>query len=147
MSLNPFVSAVIAFIYALKGRLHFPKERIGDTVVMDDGVRFTIFRQVIVDPEKSRSRSPGATFIVRFHVAGMKPEQNKKFSWIPMFFILGLPGFRSKLWTLDESTGDFQGIYEWDTVKDAENYAGSFAMRFMTGRSTPGSVSYRIIPK
>ena len=39
------------------------------------------------------------------------------------------------------------GIYEWDTVQEAENYASSFAMKFMTMRSVSGSVSCEIIPK
>ncbi len=59
---------------------------------------------------------------------------------------MGFPGFRTKLWTLDEGTGDFQGIYEWDTVEAAGNYAHSVALAFMAGRSTPGSVSYRVLP-
>jgi hypothetical protein len=57
-----------------------------------------------------------------------------------------LPGFRTKLWTVDENNGDFQGIYEWETLQDAENYAHSFAMQFMTNRSLPGSVSFQIKP-
>jgi hypothetical protein len=48
---------------------------------------------------------------------------------------------------LNAENGDFQGIYGFETVKDAEAYAGSFAVRFMTKRSVPGSISYRIVPK
>ena len=48
---------------------------------------------------------------------------------------------------LNEASGDFQGVYEWDTVEDAKNYASSFAMKFMTIRSVPGSVSHEIVPK
>ena len=51
------------------------------------------------------------------------------------------------MWILDEASGDFQGIYEWDTAQDAENYAHSFAVRFMTMRSVPGSVSCEIAPQ
>lgn len=63
-----------------------------------------------------------------------------------MPFCMGFPGFRTKLWMMDEKTGDSQGIYEWDTAEDAENYAHSTALAFMTNRSLPGSVSYRIFP-
>ena len=48
---------------------------------------------------------------------------------------------------LNEANGDFQGIYEWDSVEHAKNYANSFAMKFMTMRSVRGSVSYVILPK
>ena len=60
---------------------------------------------------------------------------------------LGLPGFRSKLWLLDETTGDFGGIYEWDTVEDAANYEVSYAMRFSKWRSVPGSFSTDVFPR
>ena len=47
----------------------------------------------------------------------------------------------------DPETGENQGVYEWETVDHAESYARSFALRFMTRRSIPGSVSYRILPQ
>ena len=144
---NPFLSFLNTLVYALRGRLHFPKGRIGEVLTMEDGQEFVIFRQVIVDPGEDQPEKPGATFRVRFHVAHMSPKQNKFFSLLPIPFFVGLPGFRSKLWTLNGTTSDFQGIYEWDTVQDAENYAKSFAMKFMTMRSVRGSVSYEIIPK
>jgi hypothetical protein len=87
-----------------------------------------------------------AVFKVRFHLTNMPPKRNIKFSLVPMLIILGLPGFRAKLWMLNEVNGDFQGIYEWDTLQDAENYANSFALKFMISRSVPGSVSHEIIP-
>lgn len=114
---------------------------------MEDGQEFVIFRQVLVEPSQDQPEKPGAILRVRFHVANMSPKQNKLFSLLPMPFFIGLPGFRSKLWMLNETTGDFQGVYEWDTVQDAENYASSFAMKFMRIRPVPGSVSYKIIPK
>jgi len=51
------------------------------------------------------------------------------------------------IWMLNEASGDFQGIYEWDSVEHAKNYANSFAMKFMTMRFARGSVSYVILPK
>jgi hypothetical protein len=131
---------------AAMGRVHFPKGRVGETITMDDGRRFEIFRQAIVDAKDVKNTAPGARFIVRFRLANMSMEINKPFSLIPMPFCIGVPGFRNKLWTLDRESGDFQGIYEFDTVEDADNYAHSFAVTFMTGRSMPGSVSYKILP-
>ncbi len=131
---------------AAMGRIHFPRGRIGETVTMDDGRRFEIFRQAIVDRRDGKRMRPGARFIVRFRLANMSPAMNKPFSLIPMPFCIGVPGFRNKLWMLDPGSGDFQGVYEFETVRDAENYAGSLAITFMTRRSVPGSISYRILP-
>ena len=147
MCLNPFHSFLKTIVYALGGRIHFPKDCIGEALAMEEGQEFVNFRQVIVDPNQDQPAKPGATFRVRFHVAHMSAKQNKLFLLLPIPLFVGLPGFRSKLWMLNETNGDFQGVYEWDTVQDAEKYAVSFAMKFMTMRSVPGSVSYEIIPK
>jgi len=147
MRLNPLLSLLRTLGYVLRGRLHFPRNRIGEVITMEDGQEFVIFRQAIVDSIRHQPEKPAATFEVRFHVAHMSPKQNKLFSLLPIPFFVGLPGFRSKLWMLNEASGNCQGIYEWDTIEDAKNYASSFAMKFMTVRSAPGSVSYEIIPK
>jgi len=44
MCFNPFLSLVITIAYALRGRLHFPKNRIGEVLTMEDGQGFIIFR-------------------------------------------------------------------------------------------------------
>ena len=146
MGLNPFVALLKTHTYLLRGLLHFPRDRIGQVLTMEDGREFAIFRQVVVDTSPDRPEEPGAIFRVRFRVAHMSPRQNRLFSLLPIPFFVGLPRFRSKLWMLNESTSDFQGIYEWGTAQDAENYAASFAMKFMAKRSVPGSLSYEIIP-
>ena len=94
-----------------------------------------------MDPSQDQPQNAGATFRVRFQVAHMSAKQNKLFSLLPIPFFIGLPGFRSKLWTLNEASGVSQGIYQWDTVQDATNYAHSFAMKFMAMRPVPGSIS------
>ena len=142
--MNPIFSFLKANLYLLTGRLHFPRHRIGETIKLE-GEEWIIFRQAILDSRANPPNKPGAIFRPRFHVAGMSLQQNIRFSILPIPFIVGLPGFRSKLWLYNTSNGDFQGLYEWDTVRDAENYAHSFAMEFMTRRSVPGSVSAQII--
>ncbi|HML23315.1 MAG TPA: hypothetical protein PKD09_16795 [Aggregatilinea sp.] len=124
--------------------LRFPRGRIGQGLVMEDGRSFTIFREIRA--VLFEHPAEGATFRVRFRVAGMSPAQNKRFSLLPIPFFAGLPGFRAKLWALDEASGEFQGLYWWATVEDAERYAHSFAMRFMTRRAVPGSVAAVVYP-
>ncbi|MEZ4518151.1 MAG: hypothetical protein R3C44_15465 [Chloroflexota bacterium] len=143
MNPNQFSSFLRANWNLLNGRYHFPKERIGEHMEVD-GQDFTIFRQMFVDAEDTAD--PEVVFKVRFHVENMSPDINKIFSLFTIPFFSGLPGFRSKLWLLDETTGDNMGIYEWATAEDAEFYSRSFAMHFMTGRSTPGSAQFEIVP-
>ncbi len=143
--LHPLKSSLRTVRFLIQGRLHFPKERIGEQILLD-GEPWIIFRQAILDPWPNQPQKPGAIFRPRFHVRGMSLHQNILFSWLPIPFYVGLPGFRSKLWMYNQATGDFAGYYEWDTVEDAQNYSQSFAAKFMMNRSVPGSVSFRVIP-
>jgi hypothetical protein len=148
VTFNPLISFFKTIYYLLWGRVHFPQNRIGELFVAEDGRNFTIFRQAIVDhPASQDGRKPGAVFKVRFCIKSMTPRQNEIFSLMPIPFIIGLPGFRSKLWMSDKKTGMCQGVYEWDSIESAESYANSFAMRFMSARAEPGSVGYRISPQ
>jgi hypothetical protein len=146
MRFSPLASFFKALYYLLTGRLRFPREHSGYEFVDTRGQHFTVFREVIIKPSSDQPTKPGAVFIPHFHVSGMSVRQNIRFSLIPIPFIIGLPGFRSKRWMVDETTGDFSGYYEWDTVEDAERYANSFAMRFMTNRSIPESVWRDVYP-
>lgn len=146
MGMNPLRSLVVALGYLLSGHIHFAKEHVGRELTLHDGQRVRAFRQIVVRPGPGQPSVAGATFVVRFHVAGMSLRQNIRFSWLPIPFFIGLRGFRSKIWAYSPENGDFLGIYEWQTIQDAENYACSFALWFMMRRSVPGSVSYTILP-
>ena len=126
----------------LFGRVHFPKNRLGEIVHEDE--EFKIFRQVNLDPTDDQPESPGAIFKVCFHFARFSADTNRVLSLIPIPFIVTQPGFRSKTWLLGQETGIFQGFYEWDTVKDAENYWTSFPMELMKKRAVPSSLTYSI---
>lgn len=70
-----------------------------------------------------------------------------RLSYLTLFGFLGMPGFRSKLWLFNPETGEFGGIYEWDTVEDADNYDKSYAMRFSKWRSIPGKFWTDVFPQ
>lgn len=146
MSLNPFTSAWKSLGYLLTGRLRFDRSRVGQQFIDQRGQRFVVFRYAVLHPQAGQAARPGAVFIPHFHVAHMPPWVNRWFSLLPMIFFLGLPGFRSKCWLVDPLNGDFSGYYEWETLEDAQNYARSFAMRFMSARSEPASVWWNIYP-
>jgi hypothetical protein len=105
MKLNPLLAFLKTHLYLVSGRLHFPQERVGEMLTMEDGQTFVIFRQVVLKPGRDQKVEPGAVFRVRFHVANMSAKQNKLFSLLPIPLFIGLPGFRSKLWLLNEANG------------------------------------------
>ena len=139
---GPFSSIVRAIYLLLQGRIHFPKDRLGQ--IVDEGEGFEIFRHMTLDPDQDQPEKPGAIFKVRFQFASMSPKMNIKTSLIPIPFIVAQPGFRSKMWALGRERGEFQGIYEWDTIASAENYWTSFPMKLMKRRAVPDSLSYEI---
>ena len=132
-----------ATAYRLRGRIHFPQDCVGD-VVADRDEDFVIFRKMVRDPKEGQPIHPGAEFIVRFQFAALSPNANKRLSLIPAPFIAAQPGFRSKTWMLGNATGMFQGVYEWDTVADAEAYWTSFPLRVMRRRAVPSTVEYEV---
>ncbi|MBW1849359.1 MAG: hypothetical protein JRJ27_20045 [Deltaproteobacteria bacterium] len=129
----------------VSGRVHFPKEYVDKTLVMENGQKFTIFRTLTVN-----SKTPGTTgfavFKVRFKFSGLKPEDNKRLSMIPVPFLVGMKGFRAKYWMINEDTGYFQGVYQWTSKEIAENYPDSFIFQLMTKRAASGTVSYEVLP-
>jgi hypothetical protein len=129
----------------MRGRVRFLKDCIGD-ISPGQHEDFVVFRKMILDPPNDQSDSRGALFTVRFHFAHLSPGINKRLSLIPAPFIAAQPGFRSKTWMLGQNTGMFQGVYEWQTVADAEAYWTSFPMRLMKRRAVPESLWHEITP-
>ena len=121
----------------LSGRAKFPKARVGETLIREDGKSFTVFRHVEMKTKAGQPALPGGVFRVWFSTK-TAVSSTIRLSYMTLFGFLGLPGFRSKLWLLNEETGEFGGIYEWDTEEDAHNYDHSYAMKFSKWRSLPG---------
>jgi hypothetical protein len=130
----------------LRGRVHFVKERIGD-IEHEEDEDFEVFRKVVVDSMEDQPKTPEAVFRVRFCFARFSAKANRILSLIPIPFIVAQPGFRSKIWLLGRKTGAFQGVYEWDSVEDAEKYWTSFPMNLMKRRAVPETLTYEITNK
>jgi hypothetical protein len=113
---------------------------------MDNGDTFTIFRQATMKAARNGSAGLGAVFRIRFRFKRGSPRLNRRLSLIPTPFIVGFPGFRTKIWTIEEGSGTFQGIYEWDCAQSAADYAESLAIRMMKMRAVPDSLDQEIIP-
>lgn len=142
---TPWTSFINFVTAEYQGRVELPRKRVGSYIILDDG-EWLVLREMVIRPFENMPVAE-AIFRPRFHVKGMSPKVNEWFSWLPIPFFAGLPGFRRKLWLLDPASGDFSGYYEWQTLENTETYAQSFAMRFMTNRSVPGSVSARVISR
>lgn len=143
MKTNPIIGFLRTIMLFLTGKVNFIKSSVGKEITMDDGMKFKVFRHVIIGSDKNLSNTR-AVFRIRFIPKNMTVEENMRFSKIPMLIFMGFHGFRSKYWMVNEETGTCLGVYEWDTLQDAERYSKSIALRFITRRSVEGSVSYEI---
>ena len=127
----------------LRGRVHFVKDCIGGLEHGEDE-DFEVFRKVILEPSKNQPEKPGAIFIVLFSFARFAAKTNCFLSLIPIPFIVAQPGFRSKTWMIGQQTGAFQGLYEWDSIEDAEKCWTSFPMKLMKRRAVPETLNHKI---
>lgn len=139
----PPVQLARATRFRLRGRVHFPRDVIGDVVEAPDDA-YVVFRKLVLDPSNGQPERPGAIFTVRFRFARFSARVNRRLSAIPAPFIAAQPGFRSKTWMLGRDSGWFKGVYEWESIEDAETYWSSFPMRMMKRRAIPGSVEYTV---
>ena len=128
----------------VSGRIISPTNLVGSNIVMEDSTKFTVLRRIQVEGKNANS-DEYAVFIVRFKFKNLKFETNKRLSIIPAPFLINMKGFREKIWTFNEDTDFFQGIYQWESKEIAEKYPKSFVFNLMTKRAAPGTVSYEII--
>lgn len=140
---NPFRLLLRALRLWFGRRVHF-RRALSDCQLVDGGEKFVAFRKVLVTPEDQRGSQRGAIFRVRFRFKNLSSKANRRLSLIPIPFILAQPGFRSKTWLLGEQTGDFIGLYEFDSVADADAYWDSLPLRLMRRRAAPDSLSYEV---
>jgi hypothetical protein len=143
MNMNPFLSLLKTIFLFANLHVTFVKEDRNKQIVMEDGQTFRVFRHVKI--QDRRLAEPTAVFVVRFCPRNMTVAQNIRFSVFPMLILLGFCGFREKYWCVNDENGLCQGVYAWQTIEDAENYSKSIAMKFMSGRSDPESVNFKII--
>ena len=129
----------------LSGRVHFPEDYVGKVIELKDGQNYRIFRRLQIDG-KSENHNDKTIFKVKFRFRNLSPGVNKRFSIIPAPFLIGMKGFREKVWTINEKTNEFQGIYQWSSKEAAERYPETFIFKLMTKRATHGTVSYEIMP-
>ena len=112
---------------------------------MEDGRRFRVFRHLALRGPGAGAEDSSAVFVVRFRFARLPERLNRLLSLIPVPLIGGYPGFRHKVWMVDEESGYWQGVYEWKSAAAVEAYRGSFVLRLMNRRAEPESISYAVL--
>jgi hypothetical protein len=141
------VPAAIADL--LTGRTHCYAEHLGRPLQMSDGRTYVPFRNTRKAAAAWSTDHPPVILQPRFHLEVLRPGRRRLHALFRVVcivttpFFVGLPGFRSKLWMVDPSTGDFAGLYEWDDAATARAYAEGLA-KVLRLLSTPGSVSYEL---
>jgi len=130
----PPVCVVVSLLRLLSGLVHYPKDRVGETLTMENGEKHTMFREMKVTSSRSVPADCMTVLKVRFKFA--------RFSLIPIPVIIGMPGFRQKTWTFCEESGYSLGIYQFESMEQAEQYRNSIIMRVLGKRSVPGSTTH-----
>ena len=138
---SPPICALVAIGGFIIGRIRFSRTLTGQRIETDDGV-FTVFRHM------TRRGPPAPTetlFVVRFRFARFSQRTNRWLSLIPVLAIAGYPGFRDKLWLVNEETGHWEGLYRWESADAVEAYRRSLVLGVMNRRAQPGTVEERVI--
>ncbi|MFC1657134.1 hypothetical protein ACFL2P_00995 [Candidatus Moduliflexota bacterium] len=140
---NPLRLILRALGLWIHGRVHF-RGGLENIRLEDHGETFAAFRKVDVDPAAEQPARPGTTFQVRFRFKNLSDTANSRLSLIPIPLIVAQPGFRSKTWFLGQQSGDFIGLYEFETVEEAEAYWDSLPLRMMKRRAASGSLKHTL---
>jgi hypothetical protein len=130
----------ISVLKLLLGRLRFPKPYLGETVKMEDGQEFTVFRHISAAPFPKEGEGM-SVFIVNFKFARLSHRGNRIASIIPMLLIAGFPGFQAKMYGVNKKNGYWQGMYQWKSRESLEEYKKSFVFKTMNRRAIQGSIN------
>ena len=131
----PPVCLIISIIRLLTGRLRISKKYIDNSIRMENGKIFVIFRHITIHP--LARDNDGCVFIVSFKFARLSHKLNKLTSIIPMLLISGYPGFVAKIYAVNPNDGFWQGMYQWKSIGHLEEYKRSFVFKMMNKRAIP----------
>jgi hypothetical protein len=124
--------------------LHQPPHRIGLTLRFGDGTSAQVYRETVID------RAPAiepCVLVVRFRLRGVRGIGHPLFRWVselntPLF--AGSDGLVRKLWLQHDQHRYYRGVYDWDGVAAAENYARSL-WPVLALVSVHGSIGYHVV--
>jgi hypothetical protein len=135
----PIICLIIAIARLLTGKLRLSKQYWNNTIKMESGKKFVIFRHITSYP---LNQVDGAcVFIVSFKFARLTYKANKLTSIIPMLMIAGFPGFVAKMYAICLDDGYWQGMYQWKSIEYLKDYKKSFVFKMMNKRSLKDSIN------
>ena len=137
---NPFVCLLLSLGKLLVGRLKYSKEYVGTTLKMENDEEYHIFRHIRAVSQSYDEQ--GSVFIVNFKFARLSQSANRFVSQFPMLLITGFPGFRVKMYAVNQENGYWLGIYQWESKHALDAYKQSFVLHIMNNRAIDGSVTY-----
>lgn len=141
--LPPF-TAVVGMVRMLTGQVRFNRDRLGEEIVMEEGQRHRVFREIRVHSKKGIRPGSEVTLTVRFRFARFSPRTNQVLSLIPVPVIAGMPGLLRKTWTYCDETGYSQGIYQFESNVLAQVYLRSPVVRVLIRRTAEGTFTWKI---
>ncbi|MFD1686741.1 hypothetical protein [Halobellus litoreus] len=121
-------AAVHSIRYFLAGDVRFPHDRLGYVLELQDGDRFSVYRETTLRAARADAVEEPAVLVFRIDVtqreaaAGLREVLFAPVANVATPFFLGLPGFRRKLWLAGEQSGAYLELYEWDSTADAERF-------------------------
>lgn len=140
---SPPICLGISIGRLLVGKLRLLNKFLGNSVEMEDGHKFKIFRHITIHPLKENKES--IVFIVGFKFAKLSHKANKLASIIPMLLITGFPGFETKIYAVNTETEYWQGNYQWKSKTHLQEYKNSFVYKMMNKRAINNTIdSYEI---
>ena len=74
--------------------------------------------------------------IVQFKQKGVSVAEAKSVNEVMVPMIDAKPGFISKMWLGNDDTGEFAGVYQFDTKEHAEAYVESDVIAFLKSLPT-----------
>ena len=135
----PLTCLIVSIYRLLIGELRLSNQFIGITVEMDENSIYEIFRHIKDKQVDSEFKS--TVFIVSFKFSSLSHKANKLTSIIPMLLITGFPGFVKKIYAVNHKNGYWQGMYQWESTENIEDYKNSLVFKVMNKRAIPESIN------
>jgi hypothetical protein len=127
-----------------RGELRWPRENVGRVVWFADGGSARVYRETVVPVAPRDPCFLAVSFRLRL-IRGRGHAWFRAESILNTPLFVGFPGFTSKLWLANDSSGIYRGLYEWDGAELAEHYARSL-WRVLELGCEEGSIDYRVFP-